>query len=65
MYRNEKIKGKMAELGFTVETLSQKTGLSTKTVTNVRNGENVNVETLSTVAAALEIPMPELFKEAA
>jgi transcriptional regulator with XRE-family HTH domain len=62
-YRNEKIRGKMAELGFTIETLSQKTGISQKTITNVRNGLNTNVETLSAIAEALEIPMSELFTQ--
>jgi transcriptional regulator with XRE-family HTH domain len=53
----------MAELGFTIETLSQKTGISQKTITNVRNGLNTNVETLSAIAEALEIPMSELFTQ--
>jgi transcriptional regulator with XRE-family HTH domain len=50
-------------LGFTIETLSQKTGISQKTITNVRNGLNTNVETLSAIAEALEIPMSELFTQ--
>jgi transcriptional regulator with XRE-family HTH domain len=63
MYKNNLIRGKMAELGFTVESLSEKTKLSTETISRVRNGGNVNIETLTTVASALDIPMPELFEQ--
>jgi transcriptional regulator with XRE-family HTH domain len=64
MYRNDLIKGKMAQLGFTVETLAEKTKLSTDTISRVRNGDNTSIEKLKVIAEALELPMPELFKTA-
>lgn len=62
-YRNDLIKGKMAELGETVESLSKKTGLSAFTISRARQAGNLSVETLRQIADALDLPMSDLFKE--
>jgi len=63
IYRGDKIKGAMAEQGFTLETLAEKTGLNPMTISAVRNGKGVRVETLKTVADALGLKFSELMDE--
>lgn len=54
MYPNEKIKGAMAEQGLTVDDVAREAGLSTTTVSSIRNGkETVMLPTLKSVAGVL------------
>lgn len=64
IYRNDKIKGAMAEKGFTLETLGKKTGLNPMTISAVRNGKSVRIDTLKAVADALGLKFSELVDEA-
>jgi transcriptional regulator with XRE-family HTH domain len=62
-YRNDLIKGAMAQKGFTKDALKRKTGLSTDTLRRIRAGEtNITLSNLMIVAGALDLPMQELFK---
>jgi transcriptional regulator with XRE-family HTH domain len=61
-YRNDLIKGAMAANDITAKKLSETTGLSTDTLTRIRNGEvNITLTNLITVAGALGLSMQELF----
>jgi transcriptional regulator with XRE-family HTH domain len=54
MYPNEKIKGAMAEQGLTVDDVAREAGLSTTTVSSIRNGKvTVMLPTLKSVAGVL------------
>lgn len=62
-YRNDLIKGAMAQKDITKERLKELTGLSTDTLRRIRQGEtNITLSNLMTVAAALELPMQQLFE---
>lgn len=61
-YRNDLIKGAMAEKGFNREKLAEMTKLSVATLSSIRNGSvSVTLVNLMTVAAALGLSMQELF----
>lgn len=54
MYPNELIKGAMASHDMTVERLAEKAGVSTGTVSAIRNGrENIMLPSLKAVAEAI------------
>ena len=54
MYRNELLKGRMAELGKTVEGLAAETGLAVGTISAIRNGRaNITLTSLRTIAEAV------------
>jgi transcriptional regulator with XRE-family HTH domain len=61
-YRNDLIKGAMAANDITAKKLAEATGLSTDTLTRIRNGEvNITLTNLIAVAGALGLSMQELF----
>lgn len=61
-YRNDLIKGAMAANDITAKKLAKATGLSTDTLTRIRNGEvNITLTNLIAVAGALGLSMQELF----
>jgi transcriptional regulator with XRE-family HTH domain len=60
LYRHDEIRGAMAKQGFTVDSLAEKTGLNPNTVSAVRNGKSVNVESLIKVARALGLTLSDL-----
>jgi transcriptional regulator with XRE-family HTH domain len=62
-YRNDLIKGKMAQLDISVEQLAEKTELAINTIINVRKGGNVTVETLAVIAESLQLPLDQLFRQ--
>lgn len=62
-YRNDLIKGKMAQLGISVEKLAEMTGLAPNTISKVRQGLDARLSTLSTIADALDMPLAELFAD--
>jgi DNA-binding Xre family transcriptional regulator len=62
-YRNDLIKGAMAEKEINKERLRELTGLSTDTLRRIRQGEtNITLSNLMSVAEALELPMQRLFE---
>ncbi|MDQ1610309.1 MAG: Cro/C1-type DNA-binding domain [Pyrinomonadaceae bacterium] len=61
-YRNDLIKGAMAANDITTKKLSEITGLSTDTLTRIRNGEvNITLTNLIAVAGVLNLSMQEIF----
>lgn len=61
MYRNDKIKGKQAELGLSVEELAERAGVNPNTVSAIRNGKSVRTDSLGKVIAALGLTPAEVF----
>lgn len=61
MYRNEKIRGRQAELAWSNETLAENAGVNINTVSAVRAGKPVSVTTLQKVADALNLSLADLF----
>ena len=60
-YRNDKIRGRQAELDLTVEELAAKAGVSDRTVITIRKGLPVSSTSLEKVAEALSLPMAEVY----
>jgi DNA-binding XRE family transcriptional regulator len=56
-YRDDKIRGRMAELELTVDEVAAKAGVSNKTVIAIRKGAHVSTMSLERVALALGLPM--------
>jgi transcriptional regulator with XRE-family HTH domain len=63
MYRNDKIKEKQAEKGWSNEVLAERAGVNVNTISAVRNGKPVRSTTLETVAATLGLPMVEVYEQ--
>lgn len=62
-YRNDLIKGAMAQKDINKERLKELTGLSTDTLRRIRQGEvNITLSNLMAVAGALDLTMQELFE---
>jgi DNA-binding XRE family transcriptional regulator len=61
-YRNDKIRGKQAELDLTVEALAVKAGVSDRTVSAIRKGLPVSSTSLEKVADALGMQMVEVYE---
>jgi transcriptional regulator with XRE-family HTH domain len=61
MYRNDKIRGKQAEKGWSVEELAERAGINVNTVSAIRNGKPVRTPSLEAVAEALDLPMSEVY----
>jgi transcriptional regulator with XRE-family HTH domain len=62
-YRNDLIKGAMAEKDITRDRLKELTGLSTDTLRRIRKGEtNITLTHLISVATALDLSMQKLFE---
>lgn len=64
MYRNDKIKGKQAQLGWSNDELARRAGVNINTVSAIRNGKPVRSTSLEKVVAALGLPMPEVYEPA-
>lgn len=64
-YRNDLIKGKMAQLDISAEKLADIIGFNVKTVHKVKRGEDVRFSTLATIARALNMKLSEIVEEAA
>jgi transcriptional regulator with XRE-family HTH domain len=63
MYRNEKIRGKQAELGLSNEELAAKAGVNVNTVSAIRLGKSVSITSLTAVVGALGLTMADVFEE--
>jgi transcriptional regulator with XRE-family HTH domain len=61
MYRNDKIKGKQAEMGLSVEELAEKAGVDRNTVSAIRNGKPVRTPSLEKVVTALDMEMADVY----
>ncbi|MCA1557640.1 MAG: hypothetical protein LC731_03765 [Acidobacteria bacterium] len=61
MYRNDKIRGKQAEKGWSNDHLANEAGVNIGTVKAIRQGKPVRTKSLEKVAEALELPMPEVY----
>jgi transcriptional regulator with XRE-family HTH domain len=57
VYRNDKIRGKQAELGMSVEELADKAGVNPNTVSAIRGGKTVRTDSLEKVVKALGMTM--------
>lgn len=62
MYRNDKIRGKQAELGLSNEDLAEKAHVNANTVSAIRNGKTVRTDSLEKVVSALGMTMAEIFE---
>jgi transcriptional regulator with XRE-family HTH domain len=62
MYRNDKIRGRQAELGWSNEDLAVKADVNVNTISAIRNGKTVRTDTLQKVTAALDLTMAEVFE---
>lgn len=60
-YQSEKIRGAMHEQNITDEQLASQTGLSARTIQSVRDGKDVRMRTLETVATALGLKVRDLY----
>ena len=60
MYRNDRIRGKQAELGWSNEDIAVKAGVSLPTVSSIRNGKVVRTDSLEKVVNALGMTMLEV-----
>lgn len=61
LYRNDKIKGKQAELGLSNEEVATLAGLTPNTVSAIRNGKIVRTDSLEKVINALRLDPVEVF----
>lgn len=62
MYRADKIRGRQAELGLSVDEVAERAGVNVNTVSAIRKGKNVTTETLQKVVDALGMTMAEVFE---
>lgn len=60
MYRCEKIRGKQAELGLSVEELAEKADVNPNTVSAIRNGRAVRTDSLEKVLCALGLTYADI-----
>jgi len=60
MYRCEKIRGKQAELGWSVEELAERAEVNPNTVSAIRNGKRVRTDTLEKVMKALGLTYADI-----
>jgi transcriptional regulator with XRE-family HTH domain len=63
MYRNDKIRGKQAELGLSVEDLAERAGVNPNTVSAIRNGKDVRESSLRKVVTALGLSMADVYEQ--
>lgn len=61
MYRNDKIRGKQAELGWSNEELADRADVNPNTVSAIRNGKVVRTDSLEKVINALGLVPAEVF----
>jgi DNA-binding XRE family transcriptional regulator len=62
MYRNDKIKGKQAELGLSNEELAERADVNANTVSAIRMGKTVRTDSLEKVIVALGLSAVEVFE---
>ena len=62
MYRDDKIRSRQAELNWSNDVFAKQAELNINTVTALRRGEAVSLQTLKKAANALGLTMPELFE---
>jgi transcriptional regulator with XRE-family HTH domain len=63
IYRDDKIRAAMAAKRLTNEEVAQKAGLSTVTVSFIRNGKgDAKISSLGAIATALDMELTELFE---
>ena len=60
-YRDDKIRGRQAELTWTNEKLALKAGLTEPTIVAIRKGRPVSSRSLERVAQALGLTMVDLY----
>lgn len=60
MYRKEKIRGKQAELGWSVEELAERADVNPNTVSAIRNGKSVRTDSLEKVMRALGLTYADI-----
>jgi transcriptional regulator with XRE-family HTH domain len=56
-----RIKEICKQQGITVATIAERTGIFAPTLSRINNGGNTTTETLEKIAAALNVPITELF----
>lgn len=63
MYRDDKIRGRQAELGLSVHEVAARAGVNVNTLTAIRKGKKVKVDTLEKVVIlGLGMTMAEVFE---
>ncbi|MBV8857893.1 MAG: helix-turn-helix transcriptional regulator [Acidobacteria bacterium] len=62
MYRSDKIRGKQAELGWSVGQLARRAEVNPNTVSAIRNGRSVTTVSLEKVINALGLQPAEVFE---
>lgn len=62
MYRNDKIKGKQAERGWSNDELAERASVNVNTVSAIRNGKTVRTDSLDKVIRALGLTAAEVFE---
>jgi transcriptional regulator with XRE-family HTH domain len=62
MYRSDKIRGKQAELGWSVGQLAKHAEVNPNTVSAIRNGRSVTTVSLEKVINALGLQAAEVFE---
>jgi transcriptional regulator with XRE-family HTH domain len=59
-----RIKEICKQQGITVAEIAKRTGIFAPTLSRINNGGNTTTETLEKIAAALNVPISELFEQA-
>ena len=62
MYRDDKIRGRQAELGLSVEEVAERADVDKNTVSAIRNGKDVRESSLRKVVTALGLTMAEVYE---
>lgn len=57
------IRAARQQAGITQQTLAERAGLALKTLSRIENGEDMNLSTLTAIAAALDMTPAELLGE--
>lgn len=61
-YRDDKFRGRQAELDLTVDAVAARATVTNKTVIAIRKGRAVSARSLEKVAAALGLTMAEVYE---
>jgi DNA-binding XRE family transcriptional regulator len=62
IYRDDKFRGRQAELDWTVEEVARRAEVSEKTVIAIRKGRRVSATSLEKVATAMKLPMTSVYE---
>lgn len=60
-YRTDLIRGRLAELNLDVDSAAELAKLNKNTISKIRNGKDVKVSTLSQLATAIDLTLPQIF----